>query len=59
LHAAADAVPALATSYDAVIVDEAQDFAPDDWDLVKALAGDGALRRYVVSLDRCGFHSPS
>ncbi|HEX7600426.1 MAG TPA: AAA family ATPase, partial [Polyangiaceae bacterium] len=40
LQAAVDAVPAQGSPYDAVIVDEAQDFAPGDWDLVKAIAAD-------------------
>jgi hypothetical protein len=43
LQAAADAVPAVGTVFDAVIVDEAQDFTSNDWDLVKAIAGDGSI----------------
>ena len=43
LQAAMDAVPALPAICDAVIVDEAQDFAPNDWELVKAVAADRPL----------------
>jgi hypothetical protein len=43
LQAAADAVPVLGQIYDAVVVDEAQDFASSDWDLVRALAGSGPI----------------
>ena len=43
LQAAADAVGPLDARYDTVIVDEAQDLSANDWELVKALAGDGAL----------------
>ena len=43
LQAAMDAVPALGPLYDAVVIDEAQDFTSGDWELVKALAGDGPL----------------
>ncbi|HEX7603170.1 MAG TPA: AAA family ATPase, partial [Polyangiaceae bacterium] len=43
LQAAMDAVPAQGSPYGAVVLDEAQDFAPGDWDLVKALAGDHAI----------------
>jgi DNA helicase IV len=42
LHAAVDAVPAE-RAHRIVVVDEAQDFAESEWELVKALAGDGAL----------------
>jgi hypothetical protein len=38
LQAAVDAVPAAGPTYDAVVVDEAQDFTANDWELVKALA---------------------
>ncbi len=43
LQAAMDAVPVLASVSDAVVVDEAQDFSANDWELVKALAGDRPL----------------
>jgi hypothetical protein len=43
LQAAVDAVPFLGVTYDIVIVDEAQDLSANDWELVKALAGGGAL----------------
>ncbi|HEY6463169.1 MAG TPA: AAA family ATPase, partial [Polyangiaceae bacterium] len=43
LQAAADAVPSATTRCDAVVVDEAQDLSANDWELVRALAGDGAL----------------
>jgi hypothetical protein len=43
LQAAMDAVPILGPFYDAVVVDEAQDFAQGDWELVKALAASGPL----------------
>lgn len=43
LQAAMDAVPIVERLYDAVVVDEAQDFAPGDWELVKAVAADGPL----------------
>jgi hypothetical protein len=43
LQAAVDAAAAVGAGYDAVVVDEAQDFAPSDWELVKAVAGTGAL----------------
>lgn len=43
LQAAMDAVPALGPVCDAVVIDEAQDFSANDWELVKALAGDGPL----------------
>jgi AAA domain/Nuclease-related domain len=43
LQAAMDAVPVLGPFYGAVVVDEAQDFAQGDWELVKALAADGPL----------------
>ncbi len=43
LQAAMDAVPALGALYDAVVVDEAQDFAANDWELVKAVAGNRPL----------------
>jgi hypothetical protein len=42
LHAAVDGVPAE-RAHRIVVVDEAQDFAESEWELVKALAGDGAL----------------
>lgn len=41
LHAAYECAPALA--WDAVIVDEGQDFTANDWELVKSLAGDRIL----------------
>jgi Nuclease-related domain/AAA domain len=37
LHAAADAMELARDRYDAVVVDEAQDFSPNDWDFVTAL----------------------
>jgi hypothetical protein len=44
LHAALDAVPAEGgAGFDAVVVDEAQDFTANDWELVKAVAGGGPL----------------
>lgn len=43
LQAAADAVPMLDARWGAVVVDEAQDLSATDWELVKALAGDGSL----------------
>ena len=43
LQAAADAIPSGASAYDVVVIDEAQDLSANDWELVKALAGDGAL----------------
>ena len=43
LQAATDALPALEQRFDAVVVDEGQDMASNDWDLVLALAGDGVL----------------
>lgn len=43
LQAAADAVGPLGVRYDAVVVDEAQDLSANDWELVKALVGDGPL----------------
>ncbi len=43
LQAAADAVPMLDARWGAVVVDEAQDLSATDWELVKALAGDGPL----------------
>jgi len=43
LQAAMDAVPAVERIYTAVVVDEAQDFRPNDWELVKAIAADGPL----------------
>jgi DNA helicase IV len=42
LQAAIDAVPA-ARAHRIVVVDEAQDFSESEWELVKALAGDGPL----------------
>jgi hypothetical protein len=42
LAAAVDAVPAE-QAHELVVVDEAQDFTDGDWDLVKALAGNGPL----------------
>jgi hypothetical protein len=42
LQAAVDAVPAT-RAHRIVVVDEAQDFAESEWELVKALAGDGPL----------------
>lgn len=42
LQAAVDAVPAK-RAHRIVVVDEAQDFAEGEWELVKALAGDGPL----------------
>jgi hypothetical protein len=42
LHAAVDAVPPD-LPHGIVVVDEAQDFAESEWELVKALAGDGPL----------------
>jgi hypothetical protein len=43
LQAAADAMPTATGAYDAVVIDEAQDLTANDWELVKALAGNGAL----------------
>lgn len=43
LQAAIDAVPSLGERHDFVVVDEAQDLSAHDWELVKAVAGDGAL----------------
>jgi hypothetical protein len=43
VQAVADALPAIGTIYDAVIVDEAQDFTAYDWDLIKAIAGEGPI----------------
>jgi hypothetical protein len=43
LQAAADAVPRLELRHGAVIVDEGQDMAENDWELVHALAGKGIL----------------
>jgi hypothetical protein len=40
---AAAALPASPLEHDAVIVDEAQDLAPDDWAFVRAVAGAGPL----------------
>lgn len=42
LQAAVDAVPAT-RAHRIVVVDEAQDFADSEWELAKALAGDGPL----------------
>lgn len=42
LQAAVDAIPAH-RPHGIVVVDEAQDFADTEWELVKALAGDGPL----------------
>jgi hypothetical protein len=36
-------MPKLELRHGAVVVDEGQDMAPSDWELVKALAGDGVL----------------
>lgn len=38
LSAAADALEAARERYDAVVIDEAQDLAPNDWELVRGLA---------------------
>jgi len=38
LHAAADALDLARARFDAVVVDEAQDLSPNDWELVRALA---------------------
>jgi hypothetical protein len=43
LQAAMDAVPAAGATFDAVVVDEAQDFTANDWELVKAVAADRPL----------------
>jgi hypothetical protein len=43
LQAAMDAVPTLDAICDAVVVDEAQDLSANDWELVKAVAGDRSL----------------
>jgi DNA polymerase III delta prime subunit len=43
LQAAMDALPATGATYDAVVVDEAQDFTVNDWELVQAVAADGPL----------------
>ena len=42
-QAAMDAVPAVERIYTAVVIDEAQDFRPNDWELVRAIADDGPL----------------
>jgi hypothetical protein len=46
LQAAADAMHAMPggdRAYDVIVIDEAQDLSANDWELVKALSGDGAL----------------
>jgi hypothetical protein len=43
LQAACDGVPLLGFSYDVVVVDEAQDLTENEWDLVKAIAGNEDL----------------
>ncbi|MBW2528457.1 MAG: NERD domain-containing protein [Deltaproteobacteria bacterium] len=53
LQAATDALPALESPYDAVVVDEGQDMSSTDWDLVQAIAGDGVL--WVFADARQGF----
>ncbi len=40
---ALEALPRSPLAYDAVVVDEAQDFAADDWAFVRAIAGAGPL----------------
>jgi hypothetical protein len=43
LQAAMDALPVLGLAFDAVVVDEGQDPAANDWELVKAVAGSNPL----------------
>jgi hypothetical protein len=50
LRAALDAIPALGARYDAVVIDEAQDFAEADWAVVDELSHGGV---------RWAFHDPS
>lgn len=38
LHAAADALDRARERFDAVVIDEAQDLSPNDWELIRALA---------------------
>lgn len=38
LHAAADALEVARNRFDAVVIDEAQDLSPNDWELVRGLA---------------------
>jgi hypothetical protein len=42
-RATLDALPVLGLAYDAVVVDEAQDFAESDWELVRRLATGGTI----------------
>ncbi len=43
LQATMDAIPSGGAGYSAVVIDEAQDFTANDWELVKAIAGQGPL----------------
>jgi hypothetical protein len=43
LQATMDALPSGGADYSAVVLDEAQDFTAHDWELVKAIAGEGPL----------------
>jgi hypothetical protein len=43
LHAAADALESARSRFDAVVIDEAQDLSPNDWELVRGLSDGRAL----------------
>lgn len=50
-EAALNALPSTATRYDAILVDEAQDFDPDWWLVVEELLADAASSSFHLFLD--------